>query len=301
MKTRGLNKNRGLDFLLAEIGHNKSVDSELKLDAFSEVCLSKFNDSGVLEVPLEQIIPGRFQPRQEIKREELEPLINSISTHGVLQPILVWKSNNVYEIIAGERRFQAARLTDLKTIPVIVKNVDEQTAMFIALVENIQRQDLNIIEEAKAYQRLAEQYNLTHDLIADAVGKKRATITNVMRILNLSQEVQSLLNNGQIEFGHAKLLLTLDPKLQIKIAEVISSKHLSVRATEQYINNLSNLAKARANQLQAVDPDLVALERKLSDQLQAKVVINHHKDGSGKLIINYNSVDELEGVLERVK
>jgi len=250
---------------------------------------------------LENLKPGKYQPRKEIQPADLESLADSIRVQGIIQPIVVRKlDKQFYEIIAGERRWRAAKLAGLTEIPVIIKEVPDEAAMAIALIENIQRQDLNVLEEAIALERLAKEFGLTHIQVAEAVGKSRTGITNLLRLLTLNEDVKMLLDRGEIEAGHAKVLLTLKGTEQSNIARIVVAKNLSVRETESLINAQKNIPGQEITK-RPVDPDIRRLQSSLADKLGAAVKILYNQKGRGKIIIKYTSLDELEGILEHIQ
>jgi ParB family chromosome partitioning protein len=259
--------------------------------------------TGYLELPILDLGPGRYQPRREILKEELDPLADSIRSQGIIQPIVVRKeSNGAYEIIAGERRWRAAQLAGLDKVPVIIKQVSDESAMAMALIENIQREDLNPLEESLAYERLVKEFNLTHIQIAEMVGKSRVTITNSLRLLTLCEDVKLFLERGEIEVGHAKVLLGLRGQNQSQIARIVVAKGLSVRDTERLIVKFSEgRSSDSAFKKQTLDPDIRLLQDSLSEKLGANVQITHRQQGKGKMVIQYNSLDELEGILDHIR
>lgn len=254
-------------------------------------------------LPIELLQAGRYQPRREFAKEALEDLANSIRTQGIINPIVVrCIEENCYEIIAGERRWRAAQIAQLNEIPVLIKVISDETALAISLIENIQRQDLNPLEEAEGIQRLINEFKLTHQEIAKTLGRSRTTITNLLRLLSLTPQVKLLLQQGQLEMGHARTLLSLPSNLQIQAAERIIKNKLSVRETERLIQNGSFLHTKREiiNPLKA-DTDVQQLECNLSDKLGAKVLFKQNLKGKGQLIIYYNSLEELDGILVHIK
>lgn len=251
-------------------------------------------------LPIEKIKPGRYQPRKDFNPESLQELANSIKAQGLVQPIVVRNMNDGYEIIAGERRWRAAQLIGLDQIPVIIKDIPDETAIAMALIENIQRKDLNALEEANALQRLIDEFNLTHQAVAEAIGKSRAVVTNLLRLQKLNLDVKQFLMQGSIEMGHARALLALEGEQQSEVAESIVNRGLSVRQTEELIRNLLE-PKEINKEKTALDPDISRLQTHLSEKLSAKVAIQHKTNGKGKLVIHYNSVDELEGILEHIE
>ena len=264
-------------------------------------------DGVLMRVSVKNIQPGPYQPRGAIKHEGVEQLAESIRTQGIIQPILVraTKKGGEFEIIAGERRWRAAQLAGLTEIPVLVKTVTNDIAMVIALIENIQREDLTPIEEAKALKRLSETLSLTHLQVAEMVGKSRASVTNLLRILSLNVEVQVLLEAGKVELGHAKALLALKGPLQSQVANTVADRGLSVRETEKIIARLQEQGQENGEQDKkwvSVDPNIRRLQDDLADKLGAPVTIRHSSaKGQGTLLIKYSHVDELEGILAHFK
>lgn len=248
------------------------------------------------EVPIEWIRPGKYQPRQTIDDEPLQELAASIKAQGVMQPIVLRSvGENRYEIIAGERRWRATQLAGLDKIPAVINEVNDEAAVAMSLIENIQREDLNPMEEAMALQRLIEEFDLTHQQVADAVGKSRTAVTNILRLMNLSPEVAQMLAHGDIEMGHARALLSLSFEQQGSVARDIAAQHLNVRQAEALVRKM--LSGKPAKKEAKVDADTRSLENKLSTRLGQKVDIQHSSKGKGKLVISYNSLDELDGVL----
>jgi ParB family chromosome partitioning protein len=249
------------------------------------------------QLPIDSLQRGKYQPRRDMNPEALEELANSIRTQGVIQPIVVRHLlGGRYEIVAGERRWRAAQLAGLKEIPAVIKDIPDQAAIAIALIENIQRENLNPIEEAMALQRLLEEFSMTHQQVAEAVGKSRATVTNLLRLLALPDEVKKLLEHGDLEMGHARALLALPMERQLEAAKMIASKGLSVREAEALVR-LLQLPRA-AGHKQAVDPDVRRLQQDLSTRIKLPVVIQHSVKGNGKLVIRYKTLSELDVLLE---
>lgn len=280
-KKRGLG--RGLDALLG---------GGIQLDAAASETLKT--------VAVERLKPSRFQPRKDIDPARLQELADSISAQGIVQPVLARETGEGrYEIIAGERRWRAAQLAGLRELPVLVREVSDQAAQAMALIENIQREDLNPLEEAEALKRLLDEYGMTHQQLADAVGKSRATITNLLRLNDLHPEAKSLLLAGAIEMGHARALLGLPFDSQPSVAHKIAARKLSVRAAELLVQELREGEKAPKPI--AKDPDIRRLEDDISGRIGAPVLIRHGKKGAGRLIIQYDSLDQLEGVLDRFR
>lgn len=252
----------------------------------------------VQKLPIEFLQRGKYQPRRDMDPEKLKELSDSIAAQGIIQPIVVRKTDgDKYEIIAGERRWRAAQLAELAEVPVIVKDIDDRSVMAVALIENIQREDLNALEEAEALHRLLDEFELTHQQIAESVGKSRTTVTNLLRLLDLAGEVKTMLARGQLEMGHARALLGLDEAKQVEIANKAVKQHLTVRAVEKLVRELHDEKPAIAKK---VDPDTLRLQRELSERTGAKVEINHQSNGKGKLVINYSSLEELEGIIGRI-
>jgi ParB family chromosome partitioning protein len=284
VKKRGLGKS--LDALL--VGSSSIVEEQSGLEG---------NKEKLCQLSVELIQSGKYQPRRDMNPEGLEDLANSIRAQGVIQPILVRHLlGGRYEIVAGERRWRAAQLAGLTEIPAIVREIPDEAAIAIALIENIQREDLNPVEEAMALQRLLEEFSMTHHQVAEAVGKSRASVTNLLRLLTLPIEVKTLLEHGDIEMGHARALLTLSADAQIAAARMIVDKGLSVRETEELVRRLQT-PKMDASP-KSMDPDVVRLQESLSRQLNLPVVIQHNVKGKGKLVIHYESVADLDVLLE---
>jgi ParB family chromosome partitioning protein len=252
-------------------------------------------------LPIEFLQSSRFQPRKDFDPVRLQELADSISAQGVIQPVVVRPvGENRYEIIAGERRWRAAQLARHHDIPVVVRPVSDQAALAMALIENIQREDLTPLEEAEALRRLQEEFSLTHQQIADAVGKSRATVTNLLRLNDLAPEAKDFLQHGQIEMGHARAILGLAQPRQGEVAAQVAAKNLNVRDTEALVRKLQEAPAPVAPATKTRDPDIVRLEERVTQSIGAKAEIKHGEKGGGKLIISYDSLDQLEGVLERL-
>ena len=277
---RGLG--RGLDALLGDI----SVAEEKKQHLQS--------------LPIESMQRGKYQPRKDLNPEKLQELADSIKAQGVIQPIIVRKiSFEKYEIVAGERRWRASQLAGLTQIPVVIKEIDDRTAMAMALIENIQREDLNPLEEAEALKRLLDEFEMTHQLIAEAIGKSRTTVTNLLRLMDLHPDVKKLLLSNHLEMGHARALLSLEGSKQVALANKIIKEGLTVRATERLVKE--SHADPKNQKIKLIDNDTVKLQDELTGKLGAKVTIDHKENGSGKLVITYTSLDELDGIIELLK
>lgn len=254
-------------------------------------------------LPLGQLTRGKYQPRRDIQPEALEELADSIRAQGVMQPIVVRPiGDNRYEIIAGERRWRAAQLAELDVIPAVIRDVSDEVALALALIENIQRENLNAIEEAMALKRLGEEFALTQQQIADAVGKSRTQVANLLRLLALDPEVQTLLERGDLDMGHARALLTLNSTQQRQVAHEVVNNDMTVRATEALVKKVqTSQTPAKAASRQAKMPDVAKLETQLGELLGAPVSIDHGQKGKGKVTIRYTSLEELDGILMHIK
>lgn len=281
-KKRGLG--RGLSELLGEVA--------------AEPALEKSHDAQTL--PIEFMQRGKYQPRKDMDPEKLKELSDSIAAQGIIQPIIVRKIGaEKYEIIAGERRWRAAQLAELREVPVLVKEIDDRSVMAIALIENIQREDLNALEEAEALHRLQDEFELTHQQIAEAVGKSRTTVTNLLRLLELAPEVKTMLGKGLLEMGHARALLGLEHDKQVELANKAVKQGLTVRAVEKLVRELHQ--PKPVEKVKSHDPDTLRLQRELSERTGAKVEINHQNGGKGRLIFSYTSLEELEGIISKIR
>ena len=252
-------------------------------------------------LPLGQLSRGKYQPRRDIQPEALEELADSIRAQGVMQPIVVRPVGEArYEIIAGERRWRAAQLAELDTIPAVIREVSDQAALALALIENIQRENLNPMEEAMALKRLMEEFELTQQQTADAVGKSRAQVANLLRLMALDPEVQTLLERGDLDMGHARALLSLSGAKQRRAAHEVVNRDLTVRDTEALVKRIAAGEPKKADK-PAPSPDVARLETRLGDLLGAPVKIQHGRGGKGRLTIRYASLDELDGILEHIR
>jgi ParB family chromosome partitioning protein len=261
-------------------------------------------------LPVDLLQRGKYQPRADMRPESLGELADSIKSHGLVQPILVRPlprplptESQRYEIIAGERRWRAAQMAGLAEIPAVIRDVPDEDAVAMALIENIQRENLNPLEEARALLRLIEEFGLTHQAAAEAVGRSRAAVSNLVRLMELTDEVKEMLERRQIEMGHARALLGLATRRQqIEVATLVAKKSLSVRDTESLVRRIINpKALDSAASVAAVDPDIQRLETEIAEKLGAKVAFQHAASGKGKLIVSYNSLDELEGILAHIQ
>ncbi len=279
---RGLG--RGLDTLLGNPDSQQQAESELQ------------------HIALDLICRGKYQPRREMEPQALQELADSIRVQGVIQPIMVRPiEGDHFEIIAGERRWRASLLAGLEVIPAIVRDTTDQTAIAVALIENIQLENLNAIEEAVALKRLQEEFDLTQQQTAEAVGKSRATIANLIRLLSLNSDVKELLLSGELDMGHGRALLALSGVEQSRAARKVVSGQLSVRQTESLVKKILANDAAENTIQNTVDPDISRLEQTLAEQLGSPVSIQHGTKGRGKLVIKYNSAAELEGILAHIK
>ena len=290
---------RGLDALL---GGNKPKTATTLADLPAMAPRRQDKDGELRHIPIELIQRGKYQPRTDMHEEALQNLAASIKAQGVMQPIVLRPiSDTHYEIIAGERRWRATQIAGLDTIPAIIKPVSDESAIAMALIENIQRENLNPIEEAMALKRLQEEFELTQQEVADAVGRSRAAVTNLMRLISLNPDVRLMLEHGDLEMGHARALLSLTEMQQSEAAQIVVGKGLSVRQTESLARGmLSDKAKSK-KPTTVSDPDIRKLEESLSEKLGANVQIQHGDKGAGKLTLKYNSLDELEGILAHIK
>jgi ParB family chromosome partitioning protein len=253
------------------------------------------------ELPVDLVQRGKYQPRRDIDPESLQELADSIRAQGVMQPIVVRPvSSSRFEIIAGERRWRATQLAGLDTIPAVVRDVSDEAAIAMALIENIQREDLNPIEEAVALQRLQQEFELTQQEVADAVGKSRSTVANLLRLMTLQEDVRRLVEHGDLEMGHARALLALEGAEQSRTARSVVSKGLSVRQTEALVRRVQ-ADKQRPPTENRLDPDIRHLQDDLSRRLGTRVQIQHGARGKGRLVLAYNSLDELDGILSHIK
>ncbi len=288
-KKRGLGE-RGLGALLQ--GSKVNLNQE-----------SKDHDGELRDLPIDLIQRGRYQPRRDMDPAALQELADSIRQQGVMQPVVVRAvAEGRYELIAGERRWRAAQLAELDRIPAIIRDVPDEAAIAMALIENIQRENLNPIEEAFALQRLQDEFGLTQAQVAEAVGKSRTTITNLLRLIGLTEDVRLMLEHGDLEMGHGRAMLTLPPEQQMQVARQVVAKSLSVRQTEALVRRLQQEGPERRSSGKGeLDPNIRALQDDLAERLGARVSISHGRRGKGKLVIEYSSLDELDGILGHIK
>ncbi|MFT5420215.1 MAG: ParB family chromosome partitioning protein [Candidatus Endobugula sp.] len=309
MATKRKGLGRGLDALLgvgigtaATNGGGEEQTTATVQEAIEEVQSPEPSTNEQLKyVPIELIQRGKYQPRRDINSEALEELSASIKAQGVMQPIVIRPiSADKYEIIAGERRWRASQLAGLDTIPAVIRHVSDEAAIAMALIENIQREDLNPLEEAVALKRLQDEFELTHQQVADAVGKSRTAVTNLLRLIALDEEVKKLLEHGDIEMGHARAMLSLEDNKQRDIASEVVAKGLSVRQTEALVRRaLEEISKPKV-QAQPHSPDLHKLEEGIAEKVGVPVIIQHSAKGKGRLVLKYNNLDELDGILQHL-
>lgn len=262
------------------------------------------NEGSLQTLSISELKPGKYQPRSIIQEEALHALSQSILKQGVMQPIIVRPiGNNQYEIIAGERRWRAAKLANLNEVPVIIKNIPDESALAMALIENIQREDLNPLEEAIGIKRLIDEFNMTHEEAADAVGKSRVTVSNLLRLLTLTKPVQDRLLSGKIDMGHARALIGLEGSQQIMLCEEVIQKNLSVREVEALVKNLQNSYKTDkpTSSPKKTNADVRQLEESLAETLGASVTIDAKKNGSGVLKVHYRNLEQLDEILKKIK
>lgn len=291
MKKRGLG--RGLEMLLSQTGAEIATDSV------------KVEQEGIRELPIERLTPGKYQPRRHFDQEALETLAASIKAQGIIQPIVVREveGQKEVEILAGERRWRASQLAGLKSVPVIFKPMSDQEALAVALIENIQRENLNPVETAMALKRLIDEFSLTHQEAGEVIGKSRSSITNSLRLLELEASVQALLAEQKLDMGHARALLALPKSEQGRVALQVIKEQLTVRATEQLVKKLlaPESEEAAPTKRFEKDRDVLNLERSLSEFLGAQTEIKQKNRGKGEVVIRYNSLEELDGILGKIK
>lgn len=302
-RKRGLSK--GLDALLSSNEAYQHQPEEVSVDGDDDTPEQQAQrpprDGDLRHLPVELMQRGRYQPRKDMSADALEELAESIRAQGVMQPIVVRPlGDNRYEIIAGERRWRAAQMAELDSIPAVIREVPDEAAIAMSLIENIQRENLNPMEEALALSRLKEEFGLTHQQVADAVGKSRAMVTNLLRLMSLEADVKKLLEHGDLEMGHARALLSLTGAKQVEAARTVVAKGLSVRQTETLVREFEKEKPAKPAPAKD-DPNVRHLINDLSDRLGAPVQIQQGNTGKGKLVISYNNLDELDGILAHIK
>ncbi|MBX9893676.1 MAG: ParB/RepB/Spo0J family partition protein [Nitrosomonas sp.] len=278
--TKQIGLGRGLDALLASTGAEGVVDEPLQ------------------NLAITKLQPGKYQPRTNMDQAALTELAESIKAQGIMQPILARPvADDRFEIIAGERRWRAAQLAGLTEVPVLIRKVPDESALAMSLIENIQRENLNPLEQALGIQRLINEFGMTHQTAGEALGNSRSTISNLLRLLNLSAPVQELMMQGKIDMGHGRALLPLNAAQQIRVANVIAQKQLSVRETEKLVNQLEHPAVKKAVK---PDRDLLRLQEDVSERLGAQVAIKPKKNGQGNIVIHYTSLDQLDDILGKL-
>ena len=302
-RKRGLSK--GLDALLSSNEAYQRQPEEVSVEGDGEASEQQDQrpprDGDLRHLPVELMQRGRYQPRKDMSADALEELAESIRAQGVMQPIVVRPlGDNRYEIIAGERRWRAAQMAELDAIPAVIREVPDEAAIAMSLIENIQRENLNPMEEALALSRLKEEFGLTHQQVADAVGKSRAMVTNLLRLMSLEADVKKLLEHGDLEMGHARALLSLTGAKQVEAARTVVAKGLSVRQTETLVREFEKEKPVKPAPAKE-DPNVRHLINDLSDRLGAPVQIQQGNAGKGKLVISYNNLDELDGILAHIK
>jgi ParB family chromosome partitioning protein len=277
----------------------KNLDALLGQIQTIQAASQEKSEHELVHLPIEYLTRGQYQPRRDFPAESLQELADSIRAQGIIQPLIVRHiGQQRYEIIAGERRWRAAQLAGLTQAPAIVRNISDEATLAVALIENIQRENLSPIDEATALCRFQKEFGLTHEAIAQMIGKSRAAVTNLIRLLQLEPAVKKFLERQQLSFGHAKVLLALSGSSQIQAAQAIIANNLTVRATEQMVLRLQKPTPSKHKKIDL--PDIKRLENQLAEQLGAKVIIQQNANGRGKVVIEYYSFDELEGILEKV-
>ena len=256
--------------------------------------------SGLSEIDIDRIQRGKYQPRQNFDQQALQELADSIRSQGIVQPIVVRPEGGHFELVAGERRWRAAQIAGLQKIPAVIRDLDSKSAAAIALIENIQREDLNPLEQAHAFLRLIDEFDLTHQQVADSVGRSRASVSNLLRLLDLADPVKQLVNHGQLDMGHARALLGLIRHDQIEVANIVVKRGLSVRETEALVKQVLKGGSGKKAVVEKSDPDVRRLENRISEKLGAAVKIKSGKQGSGQLVVSFHNSDELEGILEHL-
>ena len=288
VKRRGLG--RGLDALLSTVNHEDTPSG------------NRSEESGYRVMPIDRIQRGKYQPRRDLEPQALEELANSIRAQGVMQPIVIRPvSENLYEIIAGERRWRASQMAGLDEIPVVIRDVPDEAAIAMALIENIQRENLNPMEEAIALQRLKSEFELTQQEVADAVGKSRSAVTNLLRLMNLTADVKRMLEYGDLEMGHARTLLGLEGEAQVSAAKEVVGKSLSVRQTEELVRKLQQTPNDVPKPVKKTDPQLRDLSENLSKRFNSKVAISENAAGKGKITISFENREKFVQILQLIQ
>ncbi len=278
-------------------GLGKGLDALLSASNVSITTAKESGEFELKEIALDKIRPGKYQPRRSFDSTELEELAASIKANGVIQPVIIRKIGLGYELIAGERRFRASKIAGRITIPAIVRNFSDQETLAISLIENIQRKDLNVIEESKGYKRLIDEFKLTHEDLATVTSRSRSHITNILRLLKLHPDVQDMLTEGQMDMGHARALLPLLEHQQLDLAFTIINDGLTTGEVERRVAKLLHKDEVYTKPEARQDPDISRLETKIADKLGMMVKIKHGRNGNGKVTVSYNSLDELDNLL----
>lgn len=299
-KKRGLG--RGLDALLGGADAIVIDNEPITGVATSSTPVQTINDNGLKQVPVDRIHRGVYQPRRHFAEDALQELADSLLSQGMIQPVVLRPHADGYELIAGERRWRAAQIAGLQEIPAIIKKYNDSDAAAVSLIENIQRENLNPLEEASALSRLQVEFDMTHQQVAEAIGRSRSSVSNLLRLLELNDDVKQMVDDGQLEMGHARALLAVDKHLQLTLAKQIVEKGMSVRATEALVKSSKEGSKTvlDSKPTPSVDPDIQALILRLSDTLGSAVNLQHSQTGAGKLEISYSSLDELDGILSHI-
>lgn len=278
------------------------LSASLSNDLSGPAPVKESQDGVMKDLPVEFLVRGKYQPRRDMHSDALEELADSIKEQGIMQPIVVRPAGqNRYEIIAGERRWRAAQLAGLAEVPALIRDVPDEAAIAMSLIENIQREDLNPVEEAIALSRLQKEFELTQQEVAQAVGKSRAAVANILRLMALNPEVKKMLEYGDLEMGHARALLALGEMDQLDVARVVTAKGLSVRQTESLVRRIQQEKEKGSKMAKRLDPNIKQLEDELSEKVGARVAIQCNAKGKGKLVISYNTLDELDGVLAHIQ
>ena len=291
-KSRKSGLGRGLDALLGNATAPAAAPAQPAGD----------DQPALVDIPVDLLRPGPYQPRSVMDPDRLAELANSIEKQGVVQPIVVRPvGTGEYEIIAGERRWRAAQLAELSTIPAVVRDVPDEVTVAIALIENIQRENLNPLEESTAFKRLIDEFEMTHQQVAETIGRSRAAVSNLLRLQDLQKPVKDMIDARELEMGHARALLSLSGDDQVKAAHAVVKGGLSVRATEKLVRDWKGRQAVNKRKQLDVDPDIQRLESELTEKLAARVNITHNSKGAGKLVIQYHNLDELDGILGRIR
>ncbi len=299
-KKRGLG--RGLNALLGNAHEVNELTDPKPASTIPTVDVENTPSTGLRHIPVELIQRGAYQPRVHFEPDALQELAESIKAQGVIQPVVVRPvSAGRFELVAGERRWRAAQLAGLQDIPAVVKDLNDQSAAAVSLIENIQRENLNPLEESRALQRLIDEFEMTHLQVAEAVSRSRASVTNLLRLKDLNEDVKLLVDERKIDMGHARALLALTGHEQSLMANRAADGGWSVRETEKQVKRLLNPALAVSKATAKVDPDIKRLQEQISERLAAAVEIQHNSSGKGKLVVNYSSLDELDGILARIQ